>query len=259
MTGMTILTTKKLDKHFGGLSAIHGVDLEINPGEILGLIGPNGSGKTTFINLVNGLIKPSAGKIFFQDEEITGLPAHVLARKGIARTFQQNVLFKRTTVWDNVLIAREVSDQKGPWDSFLGFSKDHTKKEEAQRFTRSLLEEMNLLVWKDKVCSDLPHGIQRMVEIAVAAAVKPRLLLLDEPFAGMNLNEMTAMAEAIERLRQSGVTILLVEHRMKVVMKLCDRIIVLNFGEKIAEGLPAEIIGNSEVVKAYLGDTRFVF
>jgi branched-chain amino acid transport system ATP-binding protein len=256
---MPILTTEKLSKCFGGLQAINEVDLEIKRGEILGLIGPNGSGKTTFINLVNGLIKPTAGRILFQGEEITGLPAHVLVRKGIARTFQQNVLFKKTTVWDNVLIANEVSYRKRLRESFFGVSKSRTEEKEARQFTFSILKEMDLLFWKDKLCGDLPHGIQRMVEIAVAAALKPKLMLLDEPFAGMNLNEIQTMAEVIERLKRAGVTILLVEHKMKVVMKLCDRIAVLNFGERIAEGSPEEIMGNSEVVKAYLGDTRFVF
>ncbi len=256
---MVILTTEKLSKSFGGLQAINEVDLEIKRGEILGLIGPNGSGKTTFINVINGLLKPSAGRILFQGEEITGLPAHVLVRKGIARTFQQNVLFKKTTVWDNVLIATEVSYRKHLRESFLSPSKSRDEEKEIRQFTFSILEEMSLLSWKGKLCGDLPHGIQRMVEIAVAAALKPKLLLLDEPFAGVNLNEIATMAEVIERLRKTGVTILLVEHKMKIVMKLCDRIVVFNFGEKIADGSPAEIMGNSEVVKAYLGDTRFVF
>lgn len=256
---MGILTTNKLSRHFGGLQAINGVDLEINRGEILGLIGPNGSGKTTFLNLVNGLLKPTAGKIVFEGEEITGLPAHVLVRKGIARTFQQNVLFKRSTVLENVLIAHEISYRRSPWESFLSFSKDRAEEKEAQQSTLSILGEMNLLVWKDKLCGDLPHGIQRMVEMAVAAAVKPKLMLLDEPFAGMNLIEIAIMVDLINRLRGSGVTMLLVEHKMKVVMKLCDRLIVLNFGEKIAEGSAEDIKSNKEVVKAYLGDPSFVF
>jgi len=256
---MTILTTKKLSKQFGGLLAINDVDLEIKRGEILGLIGPNGSGKTTFINLINGMLKATSGNILFEGEEITGLPAHVLVRKGIARTFQQNVLFKKTSVWNNVLIAHEVNYGVSPWRSFFSFTKNCNEEKEAQQSTISILGEMNLLVWKDKLCGDLPHGIQRMVEIAVATAVKPKLMLLDEPFAGMNLNEITTMVDLIERLKRAGVTILLVEHKMKIVMKLCDRIIVLNFGEKIAEGSPEEILRNREVVKAYLGDTNFVF
>jgi branched-chain amino acid transport system ATP-binding protein len=258
MAEMGILTTQRLSKHFGGLQAIHEVDLEIRRGEILGLIGPNGSGKTTFINLVNGLLKPSGGKILFEGEEITGLPAHALAKKGIARTFQQNVLFKRTSLWNNVLIAHEANYRESPWKSFLGFSKNRAEGEEAQESTSSILGEMNLLAWKDKLCGDLPHGIQRMVEIAVASAVKPKLMLLDEPFAGMNLNEITMMIGLIERLKRAGVTILLVEHKMKIVMKLCERIVVFNFGDKIAEDLPEAIMRNKEVVKAYLGDTSFV-
>ena len=256
---MVTLRTQNLSKHFGGLLAINDVDLHINEGEILGLIGPNGSGKTTFLNLVNGVLKPSTGKVIFQGQDITGYPPHVLTKKGIGRTFQQNVLFKTTTVWENVLISHEINYRGSPWESFFNLSRSRMEEEEAQQSTFNILEEMKLLAWKDKLCNDLPHGIQRMVGVAVATALKPKLILLDEPFAGMNLSEIGNMANQIKRLRQNGMTILMVEHRMKAVMDLCDRIIVLNFGRKIAEGLPEEIRNNEEVIKAYLGDRMHAF
>lgn len=256
---MVILKTQNLSKHFGGLLAINDVDLYINEGEILGLIGPNGSGKTTLLNLVNGLLKPTAGKVIFRGEDISGLPSHILTKKGIGRTFQQNVLFKMATVWENVLISHEINYQGSPWESFFNLSRSRIEEKEAQQSTSNILEEMKLLSWKDKLCNDIPHGIQRMVGIALATAVKPKLLLLDEPFAGLNLSEIANMVNQTKRLRQNGVTILMVEHRMKAVMELCDRIVVLNFGRKIAEGLPEEIRNNEEVIKAYLGDRTHAF
>jgi branched-chain amino acid transport system ATP-binding protein len=256
---MVILATENLSKHFGGLLAINDVDLHINEGEILGLIGPNGSGKSTFLNLVNGLLKPSAGKVIFKGEDITGHSSHVLTKKGIGRTFQQNVLFKTATVWENVFVSHEIGYRGSPWESFFNLSRSRLEEKEAQQSALHILEEMKLLVWKDKICNDLPHGIQRMVGIAVATAVKPKLMLLDEPFAGLNMSEIGNMVNQIRRLRQNGVTILMVEHRMKAVMDLCDRIFVLNFGRKIAEGLPEDIKNNEEVIKAYLGDRTHAF
>jgi len=256
---MVILSTQNLSKHFGGLMAINDVDLHINEGEILGLIGPNGSGKTTFLNLVSGLLKPSTGKVIFQEQDITGYPPHVLTKKGIGRTFQQNVLFKIATVWENVLISHEINYQGSPWESFFNLSRSRIEYKKAQESTLNILEEMKLLAWKDKVCNDLPHGIQRMVGVAIATALKPKVILLDEPFAGMNLSEIGNMANQIKRLKENGVTILMVEHRMKAVMDLCDRIFVLSFGRKIAEGLPEEIKNNKEVIKAYLGDRIHAF
>ena len=256
---MFILRTQSLSKHFGGLLAINDVDLYINEGEILGLIGPNGSGKTTFLNLVNGLLKPTGGKVIFQGEDISGLPSHILTKKGIGRTFQQNVLFKMATVWENVLISHEINYRGRLWESFFNLYRSRIEEKEAQESTFNILEEMKLLAWKDKVCNDIPHGIQRMVGIAVATAVRPKLMLLDEPFAGLNLSEIANMVNQIKRLRQNGATILMVEHRMKAVMDLSDRIVVLNFGKKIAEGLPEEIKDNEEVIKAYLGDRIHAF
>lgn len=256
---MVILAARNVSKNFGGLAAVSDINLEINEGEILGLIGPNGSGKSTFLNLINGILKATAGKITFQGQDITGLPPHILARRGIARTFQQNVLFKKAKVWENVLVAHEVSYQESPWWSLFNISRSRFDEKEAQRSTFGILDEMNLRGWKDKRCNDLPHGIQRMVGFAVATAVKPKLLLLDEPFAGLNLSDITNMSRQIKKLRENGTTILMVEHRMKAVMELCERIVVLNFGRKIAEGLPEEIRNNEEVVKAYLGEKTRAF
>jgi branched-chain amino acid transport system ATP-binding protein len=239
--------------------AVSDVDLDVNEGEILGLIGPNGSGKTTLLNLINGLLRPSRGKVIFRGEDVSGFPAYLITRKGIGRTFQQNVLFRKRTVWENVLIAHEVNDKHDEWLSFLGFSRSRSQEKEARESTLRLLDEMGLISWKDRLCSDLPHGIQRMVGLAIARAVKPDVMLLDEPFGGMNLSEIANMVRVIEQMKSRGVTLLLVEHRMKVVMAVCDRIVVLNFGRKIAEGLPGEVRNNEEVIKAYLGDRNFDF
>jgi len=254
---MAILTTRNLSKRFGGLQAVNNVDLEINQGEILGLIGPNGSGKTTFLNLISGIFKPTSGKVMFLGRDVTGLPSHVLTNKGIGRTFQQNVLFKKATVWENVLVAHEIGYRGSLLGAFFDLSGNRIEEEEAQQSTFRILDETNLSVWKDKLCNDLPHGIQRVVEMAVAIAVKPKLMLLDEPFTGMNLSEITSMLGVIKELTDKGITILLVEHQMKIVMNLCDRIVVLNFGEKIAEGSPEEIRSNKEVIKAYLGEEQY--
>lgn len=252
---MILLRAINLSKYFGGIQAVNGVDLEVNEGEILGLIGPNGSGKTTFLNVVNGIYKPTSGKVIFQREEITGLPIHVLRKKGIGRTFQQNILFKKFTVWENLQLAHEAGYESNSWVSFFNRSRGHTKEKEIERATLHLLEEMDLMAWKNKLCNDIPHGIQRIVGVAIATVMKPKLVILDEPFSGMNLSEITNMLEQIKRLRENGSTILMVEHRMQAVMKLCDRIAALNFGRKIAEGLPGDISNNEEVVKAYLGDS----
>lgn len=237
--------------------AVSNVDLEIEEGAILGLIGPNGSGKTTFLNLVNGMLKPSAGEITFFGQDITGVPPHALTRRGIARTFQQNVLFKNNTVWENVFIAHEISYKRSAWWTLFNLSKENDAETSAKESTSQILSEMDLLRWQDKLCGDLPHGIQRMVELAIAVALKPKLMLLDEPFTGMNMSEIAKMIELIHGLRQKKVTILLVEHQMKIVMNQCDRIVVLNFGRKIAEGLPEVVKENEEVIKAYLGDTGY--
>jgi len=167
------------------------------------------------------------------------------------------VLFKKATVWENVLVAHEIGYRGSLLGAFFDLSGNRIEEEEAQQSTFRILDETNLSVWKDKLCNDLPHGIQRVVEMAVAIAVKPKLMLLDEPFTGMNLSEITSMLGVIKELTDKGITILLVEHQMKIVMNLCDRIVVLNFGEKIAEGSPEEIRSNKEVIKAYLGEEQY--
>jgi branched-chain amino acid transport system ATP-binding protein len=248
---MGILATENISKNFGGLQAISDVDLYINEGEILGLIGPNGSGKTTFLNLVSGLLRPTAGKVIFQGEDITGHPSHVLTGKGIGRTFQQNVLFKTSTVWENVLVAHEINYRGSPWGSFFNLSRSRLEEQEAQRSTLNILEEMKLLVWKDKICNDLPHGIQRIVGIAVATAVKPKLMLLDEPFAGLDASEIEVLTQIILNLKKRNITLLIVEHKISQVENFLERLTVMHEGKIIADGGCAECLRDPEVRRSY--------
>ena len=248
-----MLELKGLSKHFGGVRAVDGLDLTVGEGEILGLIGPNGSGKSTTVNLVCGVFPATAGSILFQGTELNGLATHRRIRAGVARTFQNIRLFGNLTVWQNLWVARnapeDVSEQ-----SFLPRWFGNTAK------TREEIEEMlefsDLADKADELASSLAFGEQRRLELARAVAARPRLLLLDEPAAGMNLTEVKELDDRIRSLRNSGMTILLVEHVMELVMGVTDRIAVLNFGKKIAEGTPAVIQQDELVQQAYLGSSN---
>jgi branched-chain amino acid transport system ATP-binding protein len=248
-----MLEAIKLTKYFGGLAAVNELNLTVNQNEILGLIGPNGAGKTTFFNVVSGFFPPTSGRVLFEGRDISQLEAHDIAHRGISRTFQASTLFMKLSVLENVFTGYHMSYRTGFLKRVL-----HTplaRKEEKGFKQKALetLEFMGMALLKDELAANLPHGFQRTLGIAMALATHPRLLLLDEPATGMNLNEKKAVIDLIRRIRDMGITIILVEHDMKVVMDLCDRIIVLNFGQKIAEGLPEEIKSNREVVEAYLG------
>jgi ABC-type branched-subunit amino acid transport system ATPase component len=237
-----------VSRHFGGVKALERLDLSIAEGEIVGLIGPNGSGKSTTVNVITGLFPLSAGEILFRNERLDRLPTHQRLRRGIARTFQNIRLFGQLTVWQNLWVAQNAPGERGGFFSrWLG----------GQRRTRAemapLLEFAGLAHKPDELAANLAFGEQRRLELARALAAKPKLLLLDEPAAGMNSEEIGLLRDRILKLRAQGMTILLIEHVMELVMGVTDRVAVLNFGQKIAEGPPAAIQNDPLVRKAYLG------
>jgi len=241
---------------FGGLTANNDVSASIEKGEIFGLIGPNGAGKTTLFNVVSGFYKPASGKVVFEGEEIQGLSSDKIAYKGIARTYQNINLFKKMTVLENVMVGCHTQTTAGLFDAVFSTAKAKEEKKDSLVVCHEALRFMKIDHLSNSVAGSLPYGEQRRLEIARALVSRPKLLLLDEPAAGMNLTEKDELAETILRIRDSGYTVFLVEHHMKLVMSICDRICVLNHGEKIAEGTPNEIQSNPEVIKAYLGGVK---
>jgi branched-chain amino acid transport system ATP-binding protein len=237
---MSFLEIRKVSRFFGGLAAIKDVSFELRQGEILGLIGPNGAGKTTLFNVVNGFYHPSRGEVFFKEQKISGAKPHVVCQRGIARTFQVVKPLQRMSVLDNVVAS-----------SFLR-AKD---KQHAIELAIESLHFTGLYEDRNVISRGLPLGKRKRLEIARALATKPEVLLLDESFAGLNPAELDESVNIIRRIRDKGITIMIIEHHMRVIMAISDRIVVLNYGEKIAEGTPLEIRSDPLVVEAYLGET----
>jgi branched-chain amino acid transport system ATP-binding protein len=250
---MTLLETKSLTKYFGGLAAINDLDMEVLDAEILGLIGPNGAGKTTLFNLISSFFPPTRGEVRFKGELISGLKPHKVAQMGIGRTFQQSTLFMGSSVLDNVFTGLHMNYKTGLLSQFLHTPKARGEAKVIKAKALEILKYMGLAALKDELAQNLPHGHQRILSICVALAANPELLLLDEPVTGMNPGETEQTIDLIRQLRDMGITIVVVEHDMKAVMSLCDRIVVLNYGKKIIEGPPEEIRENREVIEAYLG------
>jgi branched-chain amino acid transport system ATP-binding protein len=250
---LALLEISNLSKNFGRLQAVSNLNFDVVKGEIHSLIGPNGAGKTTVFNLITGNYVPTTGKVVFNGEDITGLPPHRIAQKGITRSFQQNFLFMFSTVLENVLTGFHMNLRAGPLKEFLHTPAAHKADQKGTKEALEVIEFMGLGAQKYELAGNLPHGHQRALGVSIALACNPKLLLLDEPVTGMNPTETTEMVERIRKIRDKGITIIIVEHAMRVVMNVSDRITVLNYGQKISEGLPDEIKQNKEVIEAYLG------
>jgi branched-chain amino acid transport system ATP-binding protein len=249
---MPLLSVGKMTKRFGGLTALEGVDIELQPDELKGLIGPNGSGKTTLFNVINGLYRPDQGEILFRGRNITGMPMHSVARQGIGRTFQHVQLCYDMSVLDNVILGAHIARNGGNVRS-QARRWSLSRERDLQKRALDSLEFVGLDVREDTLARNLSYGHQRLIEIARALVGSPALLLLDEPAAGLNLAEQHSLMGLVRRIQETGIAVLLVEHNMRVVMGCCRTIAVLNYGRKIAEGSPQEIQTDQEVIAAYLG------
>jgi branched-chain amino acid transport system ATP-binding protein len=249
------LSVEHVSVRFGGLTAVADMSFAVHDGEVVGLIGPNGAGKTTAFNVITGFLRPSAGAIRFRGAALDGLPPHAVAGRGLVRTFQRTSVFHNNTVFENVLIGLHRHGRSSLVDALLALPRERASEHQLSAAVAEILDLVGIAGRASERAGTLPYGEQRLLGIAVALAARPTMLLLDEPVSGMNATETATVMQLIEKIRRSGITILLVEHDMPMVMGVSDRIIVLNYGRIIAEGPPAAIQRDPEVVRAYLGQS----
>jgi branched-chain amino acid transport system ATP-binding protein len=252
---MTLVEVQGLCKSFGGLRAVEDVTFTVEAGTIVGIIGPNGAGKTTCFNLISRALPVTSGQILFDGHDVTGLQAHQVARRGLARTFQTTTLFTEASVIENVVVGYRQRTGAGVWDALVGSGRLAREERQAAEAGRETLARVGLAELADRTAGGLTQEQQKRLAIAVALVAGPRLLLLDEPSAGINADQTRGLIALIESIAAAGVTILLIEHQMQVVMHLCQRILVLDYGRKIAEGAPEAITRDPAVLEAYLGHT----
>ena len=251
---MSLLEIEDISRFFGGVAALSGVSFSVSSGTIVGLIGPNGAGKTTLFNVITGFIKPNRGRISYENQVISGFDPHQIASRGIVRTYQKTSIFPLLTVAQNIAIGHHRVLRPGVASVIFRAGAHHTERMQTNARCREVLEFLEMGGASQSLAQNLSYGDQRKLEIAIALSSRPSLLLLDEPAAGLNTQETEGLMEVIRKIQAQGITILLIEHDMKLVMGICEKIIVLNYGMKIAEGSPAEIQDHEEVIKVYLGD-----
>jgi branched-chain amino acid transport system ATP-binding protein len=250
---LPLLEIQSLSRFFGGIKAVSEFTLSVSAGSVHGLIGPNGSGKTTVFNCLTGIYPPTAGRVLFNKERIDHLPPHQIVARGMARTFQNLRLFAAMTALENVMVARHLHLRSGVLDAIVGTPSARNDQRETMALAADILSFCGLAGREDAIASSLPYGLQRRLEIARALATEPKLLLLDEPAAGMNHAEAAALKELVLAIRDRGVTVFIIEHNVRLVMGLCERVSVMDVGQLIADGTPDHIVKNPAVIEAYLG------